>query len=228
VTVVSAVRLGGFCLVAFVPILVVGALLYSRIGVSSQTDGSTALKRIAEAGASFPIVNALFHLGALLLIPAGVSLATSLRTADVGPWIDIGMGFLILAVVVAAGFVFSLNHGLWVIATGPGITSEGAGPAYAAAADSNLATQRGAELVQSMGLGLWLLASATAMAAAGWLTWLVGLSVLGGAGFIVAGLSSVLMSVPVVGPALGALGALGLVMFMVWDLATGIRLLSLT
>jgi hypothetical protein len=36
------------------------------------------------------------------------------------------------------------------------------------------------------------------------------------------------MSVPVVGPALGALGALGLVMFMVWDLATGIRLLSLT
>jgi hypothetical protein len=79
-----------------------------------------------------------------------------------------------------------------------------------------------------MGLGLWLLASATAMAAAGWPTWLVGLSVLGGAGFIVAGLSSVLMSVPVVGPALGALGALGLVMFMVWDLATGIRLLSLT
>jgi hypothetical protein len=138
------------------------------------------------------------------------------------------MGFLILAVVVAAGFVFSLNHGLWVIATGPGITSEGASPAYSAAADSNLATQRGAELVQSMGLGLWLLASATAMAAAGWLTWLVGLSVLGGAGFIVAGLSSVLMSVPVVGPALGALGALGLVMFMVWDLATGIRLLSLT
>jgi len=216
------VRIGGLALVAFVPLLGIGAVLWGRIGVSSQTDGSTALARIAAAGPTFGIVNGLFHLGALLLLPGAAALIVALRGASADAWLVLGAPFVLLAVGVGAGLVFALNHGLAAMSSTPGSGSDAA----AAAADMNLKVQAGAELVQSASLGIWLITISIAAAASGWPDWLTWLGVAGGVGFILAGLSSVLWGVAVLGPVLGALGALGLLLFAVWDLATGLRLLT--
>jgi hypothetical protein len=80
--------------------------------------------------------------------------------------------------------------------------------------------------VQSLALGAWMLAAAIAMQASGWDAWLVWLGVAGGLGFVLAGLSSVLMGVPGLGMVLGATGALGLLLFAIWDIAVGWRLLT--
>jgi hypothetical protein len=196
--------------------------LWGRIGVSSQTDGPTALTRIAAAGPSFAIVNGLFHLGALLLLPGAVALVIALRGESADPWLLLGMPFALLAVAVGAGLVFALNHGLAAMAAASGAAGESAG----AAAEMNLKVQAGAELVQSTGLGLWLITVSVAAALSGWPDWIAWLGAAGGIGFILAGLSSVLWGVAVVGPTLGAIGALGLVLFVVWDLAVGLRLLT--
>jgi len=221
----AIVRLGGLALLAFLPLLGTGVVLYGRVGISSQSDGATALARIAAAGTSFPIMNALFHLGALLLLPGAAALAISLRGPNTDPWLLLGGLFLILAVATGAGLVFALNQGLWGISA----SSTAAGDVRAgavAAADMNLRMQAGAELVQSLGLGLWLLATAVAMLSSGWDGWIAWLGVAGGIGFVVAGLSSVLMGINVIGPTLGAVGALGLLVFTIWDLVVGWRLLT--
>jgi hypothetical protein len=88
----------------------------------------------------------------------------------------------------------------------------------------NLATQTGVELVQSLGISFWLLAIAAAAAAAGWPAWLIWLGVAGGIGFLAAGLSSILYGVPLIGPLLAGVGGLGLVLFAIWMVATGVRL----
>ena len=92
----------------------------------------------------------------------------------------------------------------------------------------NLATQTGAELVQSVGIAFWLLAIAAAAAATGWPAWLIWLGVAGGIGFLAAGLSSVLLGAPLLGPVLAASGGVGLLLFAIWMVATGIRLLTMT
>ena len=220
------VRVGGACLILFVPLLVVGSLLYSGVGVSSQSDGADALRRIADSGPSFAVINALFHLGALLLIPGAAALALSLRGEQGNGWLLVGTLFLVLAVVVGAGFVFSLNHALYKLAGAAAAPAE-AKTAYAVVAEANLSTQAGAELVQSLGLGLWLLCVSVASADADWPTWLVLLGAAGGIGFIAAGLSSVLWGVPGLGVALGGLGALGLLLFAGWMIAVGVRLVTM-
>ena len=220
------VRLGGLSMLAFLPLLAIGVVLYGRVGISSQSDGATALARIAAAGNSFPVMNALFHLGALLLLPGGAALATALRGPNADGWLLLGGLFLIFAVATGAGLVFALNQGLWGIGAGASSASETARAAAAAAADMNLRTQAGAELVQSLGLGIWLLATAVAMSLSGWDGWIVWLGVAGGLGFIVAGLSSVLMGIAAIGPVLGAVGALGLVLFAIWDVVVGWRLVT--
>ncbi|MBI2781674.1 MAG: DUF4386 family protein [Chloroflexi bacterium] len=221
------VRLGGLALLAFVPLLVAGVVLYGRIGISSQSDGLTALRRIADAGTTFPVMNALLHLGALLILPGAAALVVVLRNDRSDPWLVVATLFAILAVVVGAGFVFSLNHGLYGVARSFAVAPAEQQSAYAAAADMNLRTQAGAELVQSIGLGLWVLGIALAMNGTDWPAWLVVLGVAGGIGFLLAGLSSVLYGVAVVGPALGAAGALGLLLFVLWDLAVGVRLVTM-
>lgn len=219
------VRLGGISLLGFLPLLGIGVVLYGRVGISSQSDGATALARIAAAGTSFPVMNSLFHLGALLLLPAGGALVSALRGPNADGWLLLGGLFLVLAVATSAGLVFALNQGLWGLSASAGASPE-VRSAAAVAADLNLRTQAGAELVQSVGLGVWLLATAAAMSATGWDGWIVWLGVAGGAGFIVAGLSSVLIGVPMLGPLLGAVGALGLVLFAAWDLVVGWRLMT--
>jgi hypothetical protein len=104
-------------LLAYLPLLLIGVVLYGRVGVSSQTDGMTALRRIADNGALFAITNAVFHLGALLLIPAAVAIVLSLRDDTLNPWSLLGSTFLFLAVAVGAGFVFSLGQGLVGVAS---------------------------------------------------------------------------------------------------------------
>jgi hypothetical protein len=221
------VRAGGACLILFVPLLVIGSVLYAGVGVSSQSGGADALRRVADSGPSFAAINALFHLGALLLIPGGAALVLSLRGGERDGWLLVGTLFLGLAVVVGAGFVFALNHALFKLAgTAAGAPAE-AQVAYAVAADANLGTQAGAELVQSLGLSLWLLCVSLASADAGWPTWLILLGVAGGIGFFAAGLSSVLWGVPMLGVALGGLGALGLLLFAAWMIAVGMRLVTL-
>jgi hypothetical protein len=223
---VPLVRLGGASLLAYLPLLLIGVVLYARVGVNSQTDGLTALSRISGSGALFAITNALFHLGALLLVPAAVALLIALRGPQQDPWLMAGTAFLMLAVVVGAGFVFSLGQGLAGVASAFSTATPDAQQSYAATADMNLRTQQGAELVQSLGLGLWLLAVAVAAASAGWPVWITALGVAGGFGFILAGLSSGLFTVAVIGPVLAGLGTLGLLLFMAWDLAVGLRLLT--
>jgi hypothetical protein len=220
------VRLGGLSLLGFLPLLAVGVVLYGRVGISSQSDGASALAKIAAAGAMFPVMNALFHLGALLLLPGGAALAISLRGPSADPWLLLGGLFLVLAVATGAGLVFALNHGLWGLSGIAAATGE-VGAAAGVAADMNLRTQAGAELVQSVGLGIWLLASALAMTTAGWDSWIAWLGIAGGIGFIAAGLSSVLMGVAILGPVLGAVGGLGLLLFATWDVVVGWRLLTL-
>lgn len=223
----TIVRLGGLSLLAFVPLLGLGVALYGRIGISSQIDGLTALRKIADAGTAFPIMNALFHLGALLLLPAAAGLVVALRGDGSDPWLALATGFALLAVAVGGGFVFSLNHGLYGVSQSFTAASPEQQASYAATADMNLRTQAGAELVQSLGLGFWVLGLAVAMSLAGWPVWMVWLGVAGGLGFVMAGLSSVLFSVAVIGPTLGALGALGLFLFVVWDLVVGLRLVTM-
>ena len=222
----SLVRFGGVALLAYLPLLLIGVVLYGRVGVSSQTDGMTALRRIADNGALFAITNAVFHLGALLLIPAAVAIVLSLRDDTLNPWSLLGSTFLVLAVAVGAGFVFSLGQGLVGVASAFSGASPEAQQAYAATADMNLRTQQGAELVQSVALGAWLLCISVAAASAGWPTWITGLGLAGGVGFILAGLSSVLLSVSILGPVLAGLGTLGLLLFLIWDAVVGLRLLT--
>jgi hypothetical protein len=222
----SLVRLGGASLLAYLPLLLIGVVLYTRVGVNSQTDGLTALQRIVASGPLFSVTNAVFHLGALLLVPTGVALLFALRGESRDPWLIAGSAFLFLALTVGAGFVFSLGQGLAGVAQAFASAPPDTQPAYAATADMNLRTQQGAELVQSLGLGLWLLAVAVASASAGWPTWITAIGVAGGLGFILAGLSSVLFTVAIIGPILAGLGTLGLVLFMIWDVAVGLRLLT--
>ena len=70
----SLIRVGGMALLAYLPLLLIGVVSYGRVGVNSQTDGAAALRRVADSGALFSITKALFHLGALLLVPAGIGL----------------------------------------------------------------------------------------------------------------------------------------------------------
>jgi hypothetical protein len=219
-------RAGGAALILFVPLMLLGAVLYGRIGMSSQSEGADALRRIADAGAQFPVMNALFHLGPGLLIPGTVALWIVLRGEGRDGWLLLAVAFATLTVVVSAGVTFTLNQGLYGIAT----AGSGGPPerqAFAAtAAEMNLATQKGAELVQSLGVAFWLLAIAMAASSAGWPGWLVGLGVAAGVGFIAAGFSSILFNVPLAGPVLAGLGGLGLLLFAIWMVATGVRLVT--
>ena len=222
-----AVRFGGLSLLMFIPLLVAGAVLFSRIGLSSRSEGADALQRIADAGVLFPVMNAFFHLGPLLLLPGGVAMALTLRGADREAWIVLGLLCLVLAVVVSAGFVFPLNHGLYGMAIPFRDGPADARSWYATAAGVNLQTQAGAELVQSLGIGAWVLCMSAAMGAAGWPMWFAWVGLAGGLGFISAGLSSVLLDVPALGSALAAAGALGLLVFAVWLIATSVRLMTI-
>jgi len=213
-------------MLAYLLLLLIGVVLYARVGVNSQTDGLTALGRIRDSAPLFAITNAVFHLGALLLVPAGVALLVALRGEEQDPWLIAGTAFLLLAIVVGAGFVFSLGQGLAGVATAFPTATPDAQQAYAASADMNMRTQQGAELVQSLGLGLWLLGVAVASGIAGWPVWITALAGAGGVGFILAGLSSVLFTVAVIGPVLAGMGTLGLLFFMAWDLVVGLRLLT--
>ena len=102
-------------------------------------------------------------------------------------------------VAVSSGVTFTLNQGLYRVAEGFVAGSPGRQALAASAAEMNLATQTGVELVQSLGIAFWLLAIAVAASTAGWPAWLVWLGVAGGIGFIAAGLSSILLSVPLLG-----------------------------
>ena len=113
----SLIRVGGMALLAYLPLLLIGVVAYGRVGVNSQTDGAAALRRVADSGALFSITNALFHLGALLLVPAGIGLFFLLRSDRADPWLAVGTAFLFLAVTVGAGLVFSLGQGLAGVAT---------------------------------------------------------------------------------------------------------------
>jgi hypothetical protein len=222
----AIVRLGGLCFLLFIPVLVTGSILFAQIGVSSRSDGADALRRIAEAGGSFPVMNGLFHLGALLLLPGAAALVVLLRGTYGDGWIVLGTLFLGLAVAIPAGIVFALNQGLFAIALPFRGASLDTQAAYSAAADLDLGIQAGAELVQSLGAGLWVACVGVTIAAAGWPTWLAWLGLASGLGFVSAGLSSVLLDVPVLGPVLAAAGFLGLVVFAVWLLAVGTRLMT--
>ncbi|HEY6057239.1 MAG TPA: DUF4386 family protein [Candidatus Limnocylindrales bacterium] len=219
-------RLGGASLLLFIPMLLAGSVLFAQIGISSRSEGADALRRIASAGASFAVMSGLFHLGALLLIPGAAALAVAVRGGDRDDWLILGTIFLVIAVTVGAGFVFALNHGLCGIAIpfrdAPAVDKA----AYVVAANLNLRTQAAAELVQSVGLGLWVLCTSVAISAAGWPAWTAWLGFAGGVGFIAAGLSSVLLDLPLVGPALAASGALGLLIFAGWLVTMGWRLLT--
>lgn len=94
-------------------------------------------------------------------------------------------------------------------------------------AEMNLRTQAGAELVQSLGTGLWVLFVSRAIGSTGWPSWIAYLGLAGGIGFIFAGLSSILIDVPGLGVALGVLGASGLLLFAVWLVVVGIRLITM-
>ena len=222
------VRGGGAALILFLPMLLLGVVLYGRIGTSSQSDGAEALRRIGDAGASFPVMNALFHLGPLLLIPGTVALWIVLRGEGRDGWLLLAAGFVVLTVAVSAGVTFTLNQGLYRVAQGFATASPERQAITASAADMNLATQTGVELVQSLGSSFWLLAIAAAAAAAGWPAWLVWLGVAGGIGFLAAGFSSVLLGVPLLGPVLAGMGGIGLLLFAIWTVATGIKLLTMT
>jgi hypothetical protein len=219
-------RFGGAALLLFIAMLIVGSVLFAQVGISSRSEGGDALRHIASAGASFPVMNGLFHLGALLLIPGAVALGAALRGADRDGWIVIATIFLVIAVAVGAGLVFSLNHGLYGIAVPFRDASADDQPAFVVAANLNLRTQAGAELVQSLGLGLWVICISVAIADAGWPSWMAWLGFAGGFGFIAAGLSSVLLDVAIIGPALAGVGALGLLLFVAWLLANAWRLLT--
>src|SRR5215216_480755 len=104
------VRAGGGALILFLPMLLLGVVLYGRIGMSSQSDGADALRRIADAGVSFPVMNALFHLAPLLLIPGTVSLWIVLRGEGGDGWLLLAGAFAALIVVVSAGVTFTLNQ----------------------------------------------------------------------------------------------------------------------
>ncbi|MBI2781246.1 MAG: DUF4386 family protein [Chloroflexi bacterium] len=220
------VRSGGAALILFLPMLLLGVILYGRIGMSSQSEGADALRRIADAGTSFPVMNALFHLGPLLLVPGTAALWTVLRGEGRDGWLLVAAAFAGLAVVVSAGVTFTLNQGLYRVAEGFSTASPERQALAASAAEMNLATQTGVELVQSLGIAFWLLAIAVAASAAGWPAWLVWLGVAGGIGFIAAGLSSVLFNVTLLSPMLAGLGGLGLLLFAIWMMATGVRLMT--
>jgi hypothetical protein len=224
---VVLVRLGGAALVLFLPMLLLGVFLYARIGISSHSGGADALRRIADAGASFPAMNALFHLGPLLLIPGTVALRIVLRGAGRDDWLLLAAVFVGLAVVVSAGVTFTLNQGLYRVAQGflAGLPEQRT--LAASAADMNLGTQTGVELVQSLGIAFWLLAVGVAASAAAWPTWLVWLGVAGAIGFLAAGFSSILLGVPFLGPVLAGLGALGLLVFAIWIVVAGIALMTI-
>jgi hypothetical protein len=219
-------RGGGAALILFLPMLLVGVVLYGRIGISSQSDGGDALRRIADAGIAFPVMNALFHLAPLLLVPGTVALWIALRGEGRDGWLLLAAAFAGLTVVVSAGVTFALNQGLYRVAEGFNAASPDHQALAAGVAEMNLATQTGVELVQSLGSSFWLLAIAVAAAAAGWPAWLVWLSVAGGIGFLAAGISSVLISVPILGPVLAGMGGLGLLTFAIWLVATGVRLVT--
>jgi hypothetical protein len=138
----------------------------------------------------------------------------------------VGTAFLLLAVAVGSGLVFSLGNGLAGVASAFADGSADAQQAYSAAADMNLRTQQGAELVQSLALGVWLLCVSAASSAVGWPMWITALGAAGGLGFIIAGLSSVLFSVAIVGPVLATIGTLGLLLFLIWDVVVGVRLVT--
>jgi hypothetical protein len=220
------VRGGGVALILFVPMMILGVVLYSRVGISSQSQGADALRRIADAGAAFPLMTALFHLAPLLLVPGTVALWIALRGEGRDGWLVLAAAFAGLAVVISAGVTFTLNQGLYRVAEGFVTGSPEHQALAASAAEMNLATQTGVELVQSLGISFWLLAIAVAAAAAGWPAWLVWLGVAGGIGFIAAGLSSILLSVPLFGPVLAGVGGLGLLLFAIWMTATGVRLVT--
>jgi hypothetical protein len=104
-------RLGGIGFLAFIPVLVIGSVLFGRIGISSGSSGADALRRIAEAGTTFPIMNALFHLGVLLLVPGAIALLVVLRGWDHDGLVFLGTASFVIAVAVAARLAFSVNHG---------------------------------------------------------------------------------------------------------------------
>jgi hypothetical protein len=221
------VRIGGALLLLFLPILLVGSSLFARIGVSSETPGPEALARIAAAGNRFPVMNALFHLGAILLLPGAVSLVIALRGVDRDPWLVMASAFVVVTVVVAGGFVFALNQGLYRVSAEYVSAPPERQAMLGVVAEMNLRTQTGAELVQSLGAGLWLLSVSVATAVAAWPIWQTALGFAGGIGFVAAGLASVLGRTPVVGRILGGLGGLGLMLFAIWTVATGLSLIAL-
>jgi hypothetical protein len=220
-------RLGGIGFLLFVPMLIAGSVLFGRIGISSGSAGVDAMRRIADAGITFPIMNTLFHLGALLVLPGAIALLVVLRGAERDALLYLGTAFLLVTLAVGAGFVFALNHGLFREAGPFNDASPDQQALLGAMAEMNLRTQAGAELVQSVCLGLWVIFVSMAMGSTDWPSWVAYIGLAGGIGFILAGLSSIFIDVPGLGIVLGGLGALGLLLFAVWILVVGVRLITM-
>ncbi|MDP9225424.1 MAG: hypothetical protein M3P18_16590 [Actinomycetota bacterium] len=220
------VRIGGAAMLLFVPMLIVGVVLYGQVGMNSQSTGLEAIRKIADARPVFAIMNALFHLSPLLFVPAAAAVFIALRGQGRDGWLLMGTGFIVVTVVVGAGMTFSLNQGLLRLASGLATAAAEQQAAAAEAAEMNLGIQTGVELVQSVGIGLWLLSISIAGISAEWPAWLTYLGLASGVGMLAAGLSSILFTVPIVGPVLAGVGGLGLLLFAIWVVATGLRLLT--
>jgi hypothetical protein len=213
----------GLCLLVYVPLLLAGAVMYGPLGraVSSGATGDVALARIAETGRRFAIVNAIFHLGPVLILPALIALFNNLS-----PYrpTEVAIGTLIGAVCFAVpiAVTFTLSMGLNRLATLYATADSDRRALLAAAADANLGTQQGAEFVQTGIAGLWPLSIAWAMfAAPGWPTWLAALGLIAGAGMSAAGLASIFVAWPRVGRIFAVAGGIGLFALAIWFVGVG-------
>ena len=218
----------GVCLLLYVPLLLGGVVLVRPLGsaVFSTSTGEAALTRIGETGNRFAIVNAIFHLGPLLLLPAIVALFADLEPIRPGE-VAIGTVVGLIAFAVPIGVIFPLNVALHRLAQGYTEVDPPARAALAAVADGNLATQAGGEFVQTSIGGVWVLAiSAAILAAPAWPWWLGYLGIVAGTGMVAGGFASLLARVSRFGSALSAFAGFGLLLLAIWLLGIGWQLVT--
>lgn len=219
--------LAALCLVGAVASFLLGGVLYAPIGsaVTSGASGDSVLSGIAQSGDRFAIVNVLFHLTPLLILPAMVALFRDLSTVRPGE-VAIGTIIGLIAFGVPMGVIFPLNVSLARLAARYRGADAPTRAMLALAAEANLGTQVGGEFVQSAFGGVWVLAGSAAMLAApAWPAWLGYVGLAAGAGMIAAGFASVFARIPRLGRILGFVGFGGLLVLMIWLLGVASRLL---
>lgn len=221
----TAFRVGGISVLAYIGLVLIGSFLFNTAQAPTSVDtGEAMLKFIAAQKTVFSVSNVLFHFGLVFFIPMILALFLVLK--------NVSRTFMLLATALALigvsaflTWIFALNVALIRLSDLYAAASTDAQrAAYVAAAELDLGTQSGGEILGTILIGVWIPIVSVVMLRS---KFDKTLAILGIATSILTPIGFTLATVTGGAPVFAAIGFGALLLMLIWFLLVGIKLYRL-